>query len=170
MILIPYSIGEFMDKNRFFLNSCKASATESTCLRRRFGAIIVNPETRAVLYQGYNGAPMGREDCLCKEWCLRKELNVHPGQRYELCCSVHAEQNALLKAGFNGANGMHMYLYGEEVETGIPVTAPLPCFLCTKMILNSGITQVFTWTGNTFLEVMVDALYDKYLAESFTPQ
>jgi len=159
-----------MDEIRFFLNSCKASATESTCLRRRFGAIIVNPETRAVIHQGYNGAPMGCEDCLEKDWCLRQELNIPAGQRYELCCSVHAEQNALIKAGFNGANGMHMYIYGEQADTGIVVTAPLPCFLCTKMILNSGIEKVFTWTGNIFIEVMMRQLYDKYLADSFNIQ
>lgn len=159
-----------MDKTRFFLNSCKASALESTCLRRRYGAIIVNPITRAVLFQGYNGAPMHLEDCIQKDWCLREELEIPAGQRYELCCSVHAEQNALIKAGFNGANGMHMYIYGEDAKTGIPVTAPLPCFLCTKMILNSGIEKVFTWTGKTFYEVCINTLYDKCLADAINTQ
>ena len=159
-----------MDTNRFFLNSAKASALESTCLRRKFGAIIVDPITRDVLHQGYNGAPRGKEECINKEWCLRQELNIPAGERYELCCSVHAEQNALIKAGSVGALGKHMYIYGEQADTGIPVTAPLPCFLCTKMILNAGIEKVFTWTGTTFLEIMIDTLYEKYLADAMNTQ
>ncbi len=48
--------------------------------------------------------------------------------------------NALLQAGKN-ARGCTLYLAGFEVETE-ELTQIWPCFLCSKMIVNSGITNV----------------------------
>jgi Deoxycytidylate deaminase len=48
--------------------------------------------------------------------------------------------NALLQAGKN-ARGCTLYLAGFEVETD-ELTQIWPCFLCSKMIVNSGVTNV----------------------------
>jgi dCMP deaminase len=48
--------------------------------------------------------------------------------------------NALLQAGKN-ARGCTLYLAGFEV-TSDDLTQIWPCFLCSKMIVNSGITNV----------------------------
>src|SRR5271157_5682643 len=81
----------------YFLEIAKVVASRSTCLRRRYGAVIV--KDNVIVSTGYNGAPRGSINCVDKGSCRRKELNVPAGERYELCEAVHAEQNALV----NGA-------------------------------------------------------------------
>jgi dCMP deaminase len=48
--------------------------------------------------------------------------------------------NALLQAGKN-ARGCILYLAGFEVETD-ELTQIWPCFLCSKMIVNSGVINI----------------------------
>jgi dCMP deaminase len=52
--------------------------------------------------------------------------------------------NALLQAG-KQARGCTLYLAGFDVETE-ELTQIWPCFLCSKMIVNSGITNVIMRT------------------------
>jgi dCMP deaminase len=156
-------MSDLLKFHTFCLDHCKSSAKSSTCLRRRFGAIIVDPDFKDIVGEGYNGSPRGTEECTVKEWCLRQDLNIAPGSNYEICCSVHAEQNAIIYAGKH-ARGKHLYLYGEE-SNGVPMAAPLPCFLCTKMIINAGIIKVFTWSGSCFIEINIQNLYEKYIQE-----
>ncbi len=53
--------------------------------------------------------------------------------------------NALLQAG-KLARGCTLYLAGYDVETK-DLTRIWPCFLCSKMIVNSGIKNVLMRTG-----------------------
>jgi len=53
--------------------------------------------------------------------------------------------NALLQAGKN-ARGCTLYLAGFEVETD-ELTQIWPCFLCSKMIVNSGVANVIMRTA-----------------------
>jgi dCMP deaminase len=136
------------DKFEHFLNRAKVAAEMSTCLRRRIGAIIVKDGVE--VSSGYVGSPRGTEHCIDIGRCLRKELGIPPGERYELCRSVHAEQNAIINAARTGVNivGGEMYLSSERVKEHYNAkseeTRKLygPCMICTKMIINAGLTAV----------------------------
>ena len=85
-----------IDKNNYYLDMAEAACERSTCLRRKWGAVIVKDDE--IVSTGYNGAPRGRANCTDLKRCIREELNVPRGERYELCRSVHAEQNAIISA------------------------------------------------------------------------
>jgi len=104
-------------------------AARATCLRLHVGAIIVSPDGH-ILSTGYNGAPKGMEHC---QTCLRMEKNISHGQNYEICRSVHAEQNAIIQAAVNGVSVKGATLYCTHK----------PCYICAKMIVNAEIAKVF---------------------------
>jgi dCMP deaminase len=138
-----------------------------TCLRRCFVAIIADPLSGHIISTGRNGAPSGKPHCDNEGWCMRKELNIAPGSNYEMCLSVHAEQNAIIRAGQLKCRGAYMYIVGQERETGIFVTKPQPCFLCTKMIINAQINKVFLYTGKNIIDVNIAVLYDQYVRDIY---
>jgi dCMP deaminase len=127
-------------KNEYYLEIAKQIAQRSTCFRLKAGAIIVKDDQ--IISTGYIGAPRETKDCLERGECLRNKLNISHGQRYEVCRSVHAEQNAIInaaRAGVSVLNG-NMYLYAENGQ-GEKVDS-FPCYICKKMIINSGLTSV----------------------------
>lgn len=128
-------------KKDYYLGIAASVAKRSTCLRRRYGAVIVKDDV--IIATGYNGAPRGEENCSDVGNCWREENNIPSGERYESCKSVHAEQNALLSAG-REANGATLYLYGEEKDC-LPVIGPKPCDICRRLIVNSGIKEVISY-------------------------
>ncbi len=84
------------DKINYYLDIAETALERGTCLRRNFGAIIVNNDE--IILTGYVGAPRGRKNCSDLEYCTREKLDIPRGERYELCRSVHAEQNAIISA------------------------------------------------------------------------
>ena len=76
-----------VSKHNYYLDIAQTVAERSTCLRRKFGAIIVRND--AIISTGYNGAPRGRKNCDDMGFCMRAHLNIPRGERYELCRSVH---------------------------------------------------------------------------------
>lgn len=133
-------------KDRYYLDIAKQVAQRSTCLSIKGGAVIVREDT--IVATGYIGAPRGTKDCLERGECLRRKLNIPHGERYELCRSVHSEQNAIINAARSGASvlGGDMFLYGER-EKDKPVNF-FPCFICKKMIINSGLRKVVSSLNN----------------------
>ncbi|MCD6514415.1 MAG: dCMP deaminase family protein [Candidatus Odinarchaeota archaeon] len=129
-------------KEEYYLEIAKAVSKRSTCLRRRFGAIIVVND--AIVSTGYNGPARGVINCY-EVGCLKDELNVPEYGGYDVCPAVHAEENAIINAARNGAsvNGGIMYIYGEYVKTGEP-SESIPCDRCKRAIINAGIVQVIT--------------------------
>ena len=87
---------ERISKENYYLDIAETVIGRATCLRRCYGAIIVNNDE--IISTGYNGAPRGRKNCVDMGRCTRTEMNVPQGQRYELCRSVHAEANAIISA------------------------------------------------------------------------
>lgn len=104
-------------------------ATRSSCLRRQVGALLV--KDRNILATGYNGVPSGITHCEVAG-CLRERLGVPSGERHELCRGLHAEQNAIIQAARHGINIDGSTLY----------CTTMPCIICTKMLINAGITTV----------------------------
>lgn len=120
-------------------------ARRSTCYRRFFGTIVVKDDQ--IISTGYVGAPRKTKDCLEHGNCLRDKLNIPHGQRYEICRSVHSEQNAIINSARAGVSLLDatVYLYGEDPKTGKAIEA-FPCFICKKMIINSGVATVICST------------------------
>ncbi len=145
------------NRHQYFLDLAYRCAHQGTCLRRNFGAIIVD-EYNTIVSTGYTGAPRKQPDCTELNNCWRKDHNIPSGSNYERCRSVHAEMNALLQAG-KLARGCTLYLAGYDVETE-DLTRIWPCFLCSKMIVNSSIKNVIMRTGTEeYSEMDPMALY-----------
>ena len=125
-------------KDLYYLGIAKEVSTRSTCFRRAIGAIIVRDDQ--IISAGYVGAPRKTKDSLEHGFCLRDRLGIPHGQRYELCRSVHAEQNAIINAARSGVSllGGDMYIYGSAPGSATPINA-FPCYICKKMLVNCGL-------------------------------
>lgn len=129
-----------VDKINYYLDIAETVLERGTCLRRNYGAIVVKNDE--IISTGFTGAPRGRQNCIDLKKCLRQELNIPSGQRYELCRSVHAEQNAIISASRRDLLDSDLYLVGKEVETTDYVKNASPCELCKRFIINAGIKRV----------------------------
>ena len=127
------------DKTNYYLDLAETVALRGTCLRRRYGAIIVKNDE--VISTGYAGAPRGRKNCCDIGYCIRQQLGIPRGERYELCRSVHAEANAIISASRDKMIDATLYLTGVEND-GSYVANSCSCSMCKKMIINAGIKKV----------------------------
>mgnify|MGYP004646864045 CR=1 FL=1 len=131
---------ERIDKTNYYLDIAESVLERGTCIRRNFGAIIVKNDE--IISTGYVGAPRGRKNCCDLKYCTREKLKVPRGERYELCRSVHAEQNAIISAERSKMLESTLYLVGKDFKTGEYVEKARPCALCKRMIINAGIKEV----------------------------
>ena len=130
-----------IDKNNYYLDIAEAALKRSTCLRRCFGAIIVKNDE--IISTGYNGAPRGRKNCTDLGYCMREKLGIPRGERYELCRSVHAEENAIISASRRDMIDASLYLVGKNYNDKSYVENARPCAMCKKTIINSGIKYIY---------------------------
>lgn len=126
------------DWDEYFLDIAKAVGKRATCLRRRYGAIIV--KDNIIISTGYNGAPRGEANCIDTGLCERERLNVPKGQNYELCVAVHAEQNAIINADPIKMQGAKIYVVGFNADGTL--ASGKPCLLCRRMLRNARIAEV----------------------------
>ena len=124
--------------DEYFLDIALAVGRRSTCLRRKYGAVIV--KDNVIISTGYNGSPRGEANCIDTGICERERLKVPKGERYELCVSVHAEQNAVINADPIKMKGAVIYIAGINVADG-SIASGEPCLLCRRMIQNAGIVK-----------------------------
>lgn len=120
--------------NSYFMSIAEMVAKRSTCLRRAVGAVIV--KDKRILATGYNGAPKNLRHC-AETGCLRAQLGVKSGERHELCRGIHAEQNAIVQAAY----------YGVPINGAVIYCTNLPCSICTKMLINSGVVGIYYKEG-----------------------
>jgi len=128
-----------IDWDNYFLEIARVVSKRSTCLRRQYGAVIV--KDKRIISTGYNGSPVGEENCCDKGYCEREEKNIPAGERYELCHAVHAEQNAIINANPIDMYGATIYIVGTNVKDGSEASGK-PCLLCSRMIKNAKIAYV----------------------------
>lgn len=128
-----------INKTDYYLDIAKAVAARSTCLRRKYGAVLVSNDE--IISTGYNGAPRGEHNCCDTGKCKREELKVPKGERYELCVAVHAEQNCIISASRRDMIGSVLYIVGLEAD-GSGYASGEPCLICQKLIRNAGIRKV----------------------------
>ncbi len=126
------------DWDTYFIEIAKVVSTRATCLRRRYGAVLV--KDKVIISTGYNGSPRGVVNCIDTGVCKRKELNIPSGERYELCEAVHAEQNAIVNAPPERMKDATIYVAGYEEDNTF--ADGRPCKLCDRMIKNAQIKQV----------------------------
>jgi len=135
------------DKRDYYLRVAETVSLRSTCLRRRYGAIIVNNDE--IVGTGYNGSARGEFNCSDggAESCFRKRNNIPQGEQYEKCVAIHAEVNAIISAGRKLCQGASLYLFGVDLVTGVDIHSPEPCVMCARLIKNAGIKEVITNAG-----------------------
>ena len=131
---------ERIDKTNYYLDIAQTVLERSTCRRRHYGAIIVRNDE--IIATGYNGAPRGRINCDELGYCVREQLAIPSGERYELCRSVHAEANAIISASRRECIGATLYLCGQDAATGKLLRDTTSCSMCRRNIINAGIAQV----------------------------
>lgn len=140
-------------KDRYYLEIAEAVLLRSTCLRRKYGAVIVNNDE--IISTGYNGACRGEENCIDRGVCEREVLNIPKGERYELCVAVHAEQNAIISASRDQMLGSTIYIVGRDLKTG-EYANPSPCLICKRMIKNAGIKRCVGLYAGVIAEIHLE--------------
>lgn len=129
-----------IDKENYYLDIAETVLERSTCLRRCYGAIIVQHDE--IVSTGYNGAPRGRKNCIDLGYCAREAMNIPSGERYELCRSVHAEANAIISAARSEVLGATLYMVCRDPKTGALIPDSTSCSMCRRLIINAGISRV----------------------------
>ena len=137
-----------IDKDTYYINIASDLYQRSTCLRRKFGALIVKNDE--IISTGYNGAPRNTLSSLDYGWCWREKHNIPHGKNYEMCRSVHAEMNAIISAARKDMIGGTIYIAGENVDGTI--CDAFPCVVCVRMIINAGIERLVYRTKDSTLK------------------
>ena len=127
-----------------YLNCAEVFAYRSTCLKRKYGAVIVKDDV--VISTGYNGAPRGFENCCDIGYCPRMERDMHQGEGYDICRAIHAEENALLNCSRQQTMGADLYLVGINPANN-SIHEAKPCPLCARKIIQAGIRNVYLRVG-----------------------
>ncbi len=121
---------------RIRVQQCLALAEASNCPRRKFGALLLDPERNVILMDGYNGAPRGGGELCGGSECLRDREEIKSGTMMEVGCH-HAEMNVICNAAAGGVpcKGAWLIVTGE------------PCTMCAKLLHHAGITRVIVVEG-----------------------
>ncbi len=128
------------DKINYYLDIAETVSKRSTCLRKQYGAIIVKNDI--IISTGYNGAPRGRKNCSDLGYCMRNELGIPRGERYEMCRSVHAEANAIIAADRDKMLDSVLYMACVDPVKNELVSGTCSCMMCKKLVINAGIREV----------------------------
>lgn len=143
---------ERVSKHNYYLDIAETVSERSTCIRKRYGAIIVKNDV--IISTGYNGSPRGRKNCSDIGHCTREQMGIPRGERYELCRSVHSEANAIIAASRENMLGASLYMCCTDPFTGEIVPNTNSCMMCKKLIINAGIEKIYIRdTKDSFREI-----------------
>jgi dCMP deaminase len=137
---LEVGMSDRVSKANYYLDIAQTVAERATCMRRHFGAIIVKDDV--IVSTGYNGAPRGRKNCTDINFCIREQLKIPRGERYELCRSVHAEANAIIAASREQMLGATLYMVCVNSKTGELEPGTSSCMMCKRQVINAGIANV----------------------------
>ena len=127
-----------------YLNCAEVFAYRSTCIKRKYGAVIVKDDV--VISTGYNGAPRGFESCIDTGSCPRMDRNMHQGEGYGICRAIHAEANALLNCSRQQTIDADIYIVGINPGDN-SIHEARPCPVCARSIIQAGIRNVYLRIG-----------------------
>jgi len=117
------------DWDEYFMSIAQVVASRSNCVKRKVAAVVVRD--RRIISTGYNGTPRGTKNCN-EGGCPRCNQLARSGTALEDCLCSHGEENAITHAAYHGTSLKGASLYSTFS----------PCLMCTKMIINAGITEV----------------------------
>lgn len=139
--------------DKYFLNMCTATASQSMCLSRQIGAIIVRG--KSIISTGYNGPPAGIPHCGGSrikvdhdlrsrifpanikpnplKSCPRQIMGYQSGEGLEWCPAAHAERNCIANAAKNGV---------ATQDTTMYMSCCVPCGPCLGEIIGAGIKEI----------------------------
>lgn len=140
--------------DKYFLEICKAVASNSRCHSRQIGAILVRDHS--IIATGYNGPPRGVPHCgkdrmekdstlyrgmtrtidplvASTDGCPRRAMGFASGDGLDYCIAAHAEQNCVANAARIGVNTMSSELYMND---------QIPCKVCLVVLINAGVHRV----------------------------
>ena len=115
--------------DEYFMAIARVVASRSNCVKRKVAAVITLD--RRLISTGYNGTPRGVRNCN-EGGCPRCNSFAEGGTRLDECLCSHGEENAITQAAYHGVS----------VRGGTLYTTFCPCLICTKMIINSGLSEV----------------------------
>lgn len=136
------------DKINYYLGIADAVLARATCVRRKYGAVIVKNDV--IVGTGYCGSPRGEVNCCDHGNCKREEMGAKPGERYDLCISIHAEQNAIIHVDSEKLKGSTIYIAGRDAKTNEKVNSR-PCNICYRFIKNAQISTVVYFDGKEII-------------------
>ena len=119
--------------DEYFMMLASVVKSRADCLRRQVGSVIV--KDFRIISTGYNGTPHKIKNCSqggCKRCKRRDKGEINWYEYEESCICIHAEQNAIIQAAYQGisTNGGTLY------------STTNPCSSCAKMLINAGIVRV----------------------------
>lgn len=110
-----------------------ATRERAECLGRHVGSVLTREDR--VIATGYNGTPSGFPGCNPDERgchrCAERDAYA-PGEAYDVCICVHAEQNAVLQAA----------RFGVSLDGATCYTTLRPCFGCLKELRQAGVRRI----------------------------
>jgi dCMP deaminase len=128
------------------MSFCETLAYRSTCVRIQTAAIIV--KNNIVISIGYNGCFSKAKHCIDywrSEYSAKHSANVSwdtfisseyfltEHHKYSTKNELHGESNAIVNAAKNNIS----------IEDSVIYTLYAPCINCAKLIISSGIKEVF---------------------------
>jgi len=151
---MPYKHNTIDRWDSYFLNVCEVVASNSMCMSRHCGAVLVREHS--IIATGYNGPPRGVPHCgadrikydhnlrdrmtrsidptvIDVNRCPRKVMGYKSGDGLDFCPSTHAEQNCIAHAARLGVNTNHTELF---------VNDQIPCKICLGILINAGISCI----------------------------
>lgn len=116
---------------QYFIRIAKLVAERSSCSRPKKGAVIV--KDKMIISTGYNGTPRGIKNCNEGGCAVCNEKNRISGSKLGECICIHAEENAIIQAAYQGISTKGAILFSSYC----------PCLYCAKSIINAGIVRVY---------------------------
>lgn len=117
--------------DEYYLGIAQAVSARAECTRRQIGAVIVKDDS--IVGTGFNGAPPGERSCLdgaCPR--ARKDVVAGIGYAESGCVVIHAEANAIIRAGRERCLGATLYV------------TDTCCEMCAPLVRAAGIIRVVT--------------------------
>ena len=132
--------------DEYYLGIAKSVSMRSTCIRKHYGAVIVNKGE--IVSTGYNNPPRGEPHCYTCTKCKHGK----DASTYIDCPAVHAEMNAIISASRNEMLDADLYLAGYDITGDEPGECEAwPCEICLRLIKNAGINRIINNKGVIYM-------------------
>lgn len=116
--------------DEYFMKITEMVGTRGSCDRGRSGCVITRD--KRLIATGYVGSPIGLPHCDEVGHEMHTVINEDGSQSRHCIRTAHAEQNAICEAA----------RMGIALEGATLYCRMTPCYVCAKMIINSGVKRI----------------------------